>query len=228
MDMIRAYAEHVASYLPTKGREDVATEIYANICEEFEDWRSEHPEGNPADYLDETKPHPMRYATQMAEESSTWLIGPQFYFSFISALKVGASITTGFYLFLAVVVALTSGSYIKSFLGVFAGLPATLLWVSAAILGVFVAIERSGERASWLDDWSSKDLRPASTWATGMRILRATSEAAREEFTSPTTSTMSGLISWQAYSYSIIILPVITPWLPEPTPRCRSGRARPS
>jgi hypothetical protein len=32
------------------------------------------------------------------------------------------------------------------------------LWVSAAILGVFVALEKSGERASWLDKWSAADL----------------------------------------------------------------------
>jgi hypothetical protein len=32
------------------------------------------------------------------------------------------------------------------------------LWVGAVILGVFVALEKSGERASWLDKWSAADL----------------------------------------------------------------------
>lgn len=160
MDMIKAYAEQVASYLPASGREDVASEIYANLSEEFEDWLPAHPEANAAGFLDATKPHPMKYATQLADRASTWLIGPQFYFSFISALKAGASITTGLYFVLAVVVALTSGAYVRSFIGVFTDLPGTLLWVSAIILGVFVAIERSGEGANWLDDWTSKDLKP--------------------------------------------------------------------
>ena len=39
-------------------------------------------------------------------------------------------------------------------------IPESLLWVSAAILGVFIALEKSGERASWLDDWTASDLKP--------------------------------------------------------------------
>jgi hypothetical protein len=160
MDLIRAYAQQVVSYLPAKGRDEVASEIYANLSEEFEDWRAGHPGRGSADFLDATKMHPMKYATQMADGSSTCLIGPRLYFSFISALKIGASITAGLYFFLAVLVALTSGSAVRSFIGVFAGLPETLLWVSAAILGVFVALEKSGEDADWLEEWSAKDLKP--------------------------------------------------------------------
>lgn len=39
-------------------------------------------------------------------------------------------------------------------------IPETLLWVGAVILGVFVAMEKSGERASWLDNWKASDLKP--------------------------------------------------------------------
>jgi hypothetical protein len=102
----------------------------------------------------------MKYATRLAAEGSAYLVGPQFYFSFLSALKIGAALTAGFYLVLAAIYASISGLHLGTFLRVLSGIPLTLLWVSAAILGVFVALERSGERASWLDKWSAADLEP--------------------------------------------------------------------
>ena len=92
-------------------------------------------------------------------EGSPWLIGPQFYFSFISALKIGASVLTVFYLVLAVITAMATGDYWSSFLRMLMAIPQSLLWLSACILGVFVVLEKSGERATWLDSWSTKDLR---------------------------------------------------------------------
>jgi hypothetical protein len=100
----------------------------------------------------------MKYATRLAAEDSAYLVGPQFYFSFLSALKIGAALTAGFYLALAAVYASASGLHLGTFVRVLSGFPLSLLWVGAVILGVFVALEKSGERASWLDKWSAADL----------------------------------------------------------------------
>lgn len=161
MDVLKAYSDEVVSYHPRELRADLGAELYANLCEEFGDWSEANPEGDEARFLDATKEHPMKYATRLAGEDSPGLIGPQFYYSFVSALKIGATVTTVFYLLLAFVLAVGSGSYIGAFFGVMVQLPIALLWVGAAILGVFVALERSGERASWLDQWSAASLRPA-------------------------------------------------------------------
>ena len=110
------------------------------------------------EFLNNTRPHPVKYATRLAAEGSAYLVGPQFYFSFISALKIGATLTGAAYLALAAIYTSISGFHLGTFLRVFSGFPLTLLWVSAAILGVFVALEKSGERASWLDKWSAADL----------------------------------------------------------------------
>ena len=131
MNLLKSYAHQVVSYHPGKGE---------------------------ADFLDASREHPMKYATRLAAEGAAYLVGPQFYFSFISTLKIGAALTGGFYLALAAIYASISGLHLGTFLRVFAGFPLTLLWLSAVILGVFVALEKSGERASWLDKWSAADL----------------------------------------------------------------------
>ncbi len=160
MDLLKSYAHQVVSYHPEKARDDLFAEVYDELCEEFKDWQEENPGKSDSNFLDASREHPMKYATRLAAEGSAYLVGPQFYFSFLSALKIGAALTAGFYLVLATIYASITGHYLGTFLRVLGGFPLTLLWVSAVILGVFVALERSGERASWLDKWSAADLQP--------------------------------------------------------------------
>jgi hypothetical protein len=148
----------VVSYHPEKARDDLFAEVYDELCEEFKDWQEVNPGQSEADFLDANREHPMKYATRLAAEDSAYLVGPQFYFSFLSALKIGVVLTAGFYLALATIYASASGLHLGTFLRVLSGFPFTLLWVGAVILGVFVALEKSGERASWLDKWSAADL----------------------------------------------------------------------
>ena len=70
----------------------------------------------------------------------------------------------------------------------------------------------------------SKLRSPASTWPVATPILTATSVQAAVEFTSPTTSTSCGLRSVTTFSNSIMMRPVCSPWLPDPTPMYTSGR----
>ena len=109
MKILKSYAHQVVSYHPEKARDDMFTELYNELCEEFDDWQSEHPDGDEVAFLDAEKDHPMRFATRLAPEGSAYLIGPQFYYSFISALKVATVLTIGFQLFFGAVVSLGSG-----------------------------------------------------------------------------------------------------------------------
>jgi hypothetical protein len=158
MNFLKSYAHQVVSYHPEKARDDLFTELYNELCEEFADWKEEHPEGDEAAFLDAEKDHPMRFATRLAPEGSAYLIGPKFYYSFISALKVAILITAGFHLFLGVISALGSGNYFGSVMRLMISLPATLIWVCTCILGVFIALEKSGDKASWLDNWKASKL----------------------------------------------------------------------
>jgi len=64
----------------------------------------------------------------------------------------------------------------------------------------------------------SKLRSPASTWATGIQSLAATTLQASVELTSPTTTTRSGLRSRQTFSNSTMTRAVCSAWDPEPTP----------
>ena len=114
MDVLKSYAHQVVSYHPEKVRDEMFEELYNELCEEFADWQLDHPDANQAAFLDAEKEHPMRFATRLAPEGSAYLIGPQFYYSFISALKVAVVVTVGFHLFLGIISALGSGNYAGS------------------------------------------------------------------------------------------------------------------
>ncbi|MGI9290155.1 MAG: hypothetical protein ACR2QG_02630 [Gammaproteobacteria bacterium] len=158
MDFLKSYAHQVVSYHPDSARDDLFTELHNELCEEFADWNEEHPDGDEAAFLNAKKDHPMRFATQLAPEGSAYLIGPQFYYSFISAMKIATVVTFVFHLFLGVISALGSGAYLASITRVLFSVPGTLLWVYASIIGVFIALERSGEKATWLDNWNASKL----------------------------------------------------------------------
>ena len=162
MDMLKAYAHQVASYLPAKQRDDVFAETYDNLCEEFSDLQAGDPSLTESAYLTNSKGHPMRYATRLEAGETTYLIGPRFYFSFLAALKMAMSIVFIVYLVIGTVGAMAGGNIVRSFIGAFMGLPLTMLWVAAAVLGVFVAMEKGGEKASWLDKWDAGELARAA------------------------------------------------------------------
>lgn len=160
MNMLSAYAHQVVSYHPLKQRDELFAEIYDDLCEEFTEMREQNPSLDEEEFLNTTRPHPVKYATQLATEGSAYLVGPQFYFSFLSALRIAVSIVVIVHVVLGVLAAAASAEIWSSFWGVMLAIPQTLLWVCASVLGVFVALEKSGERATWLDRWDAKDLRP--------------------------------------------------------------------
>jgi len=163
MNLLKAYAHQVVSYHPPADRDELFAEIYDEICEEYTDQRKKNSALSEADFLDANKQHPMKYATQLATDSSSYLVGPQFYFSFLSTLKTGASLTAGIYLVIAVVASLGSANQWRTFYSVLFEIPGTLLWVGAVILGIFVALEKGGEKATWLDNWKASDLKVADS-----------------------------------------------------------------
>ncbi len=159
MNVLKAYAHQVATYHPEKVQDDLFAEVYDELCEEYGDWLELNHGKTEVEFLDAGKEHPARYATRLVSDKSAYLVGPQYYFSLLSALKTGAIITAGFCLVMGIISALASGEYWGAFWRMLASIPTSLLWVSASILGVFVALEKSGERASWLDNWKAGDLK---------------------------------------------------------------------
>lgn len=165
MDLIQAYANKVSSYLPAKQRASTRDEIYADLADEFDDANA-----TPEDFLAD-KPHPMKYAAALAEPNQAYLIGPQFYFSYVETLKGAAAIVSIIFIGLGLLEVGTSGLLITPLIGAALGLLQALVWTTAAITGVFIALERSGERASWLDNWQTSSLKQ---WLSNHTISRTT------------------------------------------------------
>ena len=103
MELLKAYARQVVSYHPAKQRDELFAEIYDSLCEEYSDRRAAEPDLSEAGFLNRFKSHPMRYATELASDGTAYLVGPQFYFSFLSALKIAAAMVVVFHVVIAAV-----------------------------------------------------------------------------------------------------------------------------
>ena len=161
MDMLKAYAHQVVSYHPARQRDDLFAEIYDELCESFSDAQQENQALTQSEFLNTNMEHPMKLATRLAAADSAYLIGPGFYFSFLSSLKIAFSIVVVVHLVIGAVMAFAGGQGWGAAWSVMASVPESLLWVGASVLGVFVALEKSGEKASWLDKWDASDLEAA-------------------------------------------------------------------
>lgn len=164
MDLLKEYVIQVVSYQPAASREDMFAEIYDEVIEEYTDKKIANSNLSEAEFLDTYKVHPMKYAAQLATESSSYLIGPQLYFSFISALKIGVVITIIIFLVMAAISAMHSENVWSRFFSVFLSIPEALLWVGAWILSIFIILEKSGQKASWLDNWKASDLSSTDSY----------------------------------------------------------------
>ncbi len=109
MDLLKAYAYQVVSYHPASQRDDLYAEIYDELCESFSDAQAEDPALSEADYLNRTREHPMKFATRLAAADSAFLVGPGYYFSFLTALKTSLSLVVVFHVVVGAVTALASG-----------------------------------------------------------------------------------------------------------------------
>ena len=123
MDYLKTYAMEVVTHFPEKTRDDMYAEIYDELCEEYADWEEANPGSSEAEFLESQKGHPISYATRMAPEGTNYLIGPRFYYSFISAIKVATLVVGIVFLVLAAITALASGSYIGSFIRMMTTIP---------------------------------------------------------------------------------------------------------
>lgn len=156
MDLLRAYAEKVSSYLPQKIRSETADELYDSLCEEFQ----EHAEQGEVSELDfvQSQIHPIKRATQLGENEKLYLIGPGFYLSFIQAVKVAAMVVAVIHVGLFALSAWTSDNLIQVFSQTMSNYVSAFTNVAFIIGLIFIVIEKTGERADWLDSWNVKDL----------------------------------------------------------------------
>jgi hypothetical protein len=157
MDMIKAYAEKVAGYLPKRIRQETQDELYDSLCEQYEEQGGAQDETAVQSFLS-AQPHPIRMATSLGENEKLYLIGPAFYLSFIEAIKLSALVIAIVHTVLFAVSAWGSQNVWQAFYQSLLGYPDTFFSAVMIIGLIFVIMEKTGERADWLDKWNVSEL----------------------------------------------------------------------
>ncbi len=156
MELIDSYLHEVSRHLPVDQRQDVTEDLRAVIEEEVYGSAGDNPitDEHQAEVLARFG-HPLKVAGQYAPRRA--LIGPELFPAFVQTLKVILTIALVAQFVVALGVALANDWQVGPFEFVFMTLE-TLLWVAAVVVGVFIAIEYSGEKLGWYERWQPQTL----------------------------------------------------------------------
>ncbi|MEL7448488.1 MAG: hypothetical protein AAFN78_04720 [Pseudomonadota bacterium] len=160
MRLIESYLDEVSRYLPAKQRGDIVSELRVSLEDQAQDLAGD---AEPGPEHEKAAINQMGHPLQVASgyQGQRYLIGPELFPSFIVTLKTVAIIVVLIQFALLLTSYVTVGNT-TSLLGLFKGLLEMVLWSTIWVVGVFVAIEFSGERLNWYKDWSADSLKPTA------------------------------------------------------------------
>ncbi|XOV85622.1 MAG: hypothetical protein ACFHXK_11005 [bacterium] len=162
MQLVESYLYEVGRFLPKEERDELLADLRDDILGEIEG--AAQAAGRAPEVADEQAViarfgHPLKAAGRYQQPRA--LIGTELYPAFVHTLKVVSSVAV----FGLVLVWLIGGETAGWRLGPFALLGMALevlLWVFASVVLVFVAIEYSGERLQWYENWQPSALSSTS------------------------------------------------------------------
>jgi hypothetical protein len=165
MELIESYINEVGRFLPLEQRDEILLELRDAILGEVEGEALQSAQGGGEISLEvqqvvlERFGHPLKVAARY--QPKKYLIGPDLYPAFVQTLKVVVAIALFAQVVLALVVGFTSGWQVGPWL-VLDTMVDSLVWIVAIVIGVFLAIEYSGERLNWYENWRAKTLPSGS------------------------------------------------------------------
>ncbi|MCR9262135.1 MAG: hypothetical protein NXH95_20660 [Pseudomonadaceae bacterium] len=162
MQLVESYLYEVGRFLPKEERDELLADLRDDILGEVEGLAE--AAGRPPELTDEQVViarfgHPLKAAGRY--QTPRALIGTELYPAFTHTLKVVFSVA----FFGLVLVWLIGAEAADWRLGPFQLLGLAievLLWVFASVVLVFVAIEYSGERLRWYENWQPSELSSTS------------------------------------------------------------------
>ena len=162
MKLIDSYLNEVGRFLPNSGRDDTLRALKEDLSEAVEG-RAE-AENRKANVDDEHEVlirfgHPLKVAGRY--QSKKYLIGPDLYPAFIHALKVLFGAVVFIQVIAALVYTQSSGWQVGPIELFFLWLELTV-WVFGVTVMIFVALEYSGERLKWYEQWQPQQLSNGS------------------------------------------------------------------
>ncbi len=156
MEIVDSYVKEVAQYLPPGDRAEIAEDLFESLAEEVQ--AEAEQAGRDATADDEYAVvarfgHPYKAAARYLPQR--YLIGPTLYPAFLRTLKVVWVVALAALVLMALGAAQVQGWTLGPMELVWTTVE-LLFWATAAVLGVFVALEAGGERLDWYERWSPR------------------------------------------------------------------------
>lgn len=168
MEMLERYIHEVGRRLPRKNREDVLAELRSSLQDALDDRTEGAPtEADVAALLKEFGPPKDVAASYSGDE---YLIGPALYPTYMTVIKIGASVLTVLFVILTAFLwgsgVLPGDSVAESLLDMPGRLISSLLGFVGVVTVIFAVLERAGaaqeKPAAGRQDWDPRALPPAT------------------------------------------------------------------
>ncbi len=154
MRLVENYLTQASQLLPKNLREDIVAELRASLEEQVLDHAA--ADNRLPNVADEKAVltdfgHPMKIAGSYLPQQ--YLIGPLLFPAYLYALKIILIVVLAINLVMVLAVSGVVSDWNISFLGLFWHLLDTAITVVVIVTLVFVAIEYSGEKLNWYENW---------------------------------------------------------------------------
>lgn len=162
MQLVESYVIEVCRFVPSEQRDEIARDLREAIAEEvyeLADARNEEPTDEDAKQVLSGFGHPLKVAGRY--QPQRYLIGPEIFPAMLQTLRI----VIGFALGIQVVAVVVFGSLQEWTIGpwdLFWMTFELVLWILFVIVAAFVAVEYSGEKLGWYENWSPQSLSPNS------------------------------------------------------------------
>ena len=162
MRLVESYLIEVCRFVPSELRDEIARDLREAIAEEIyvlADAHNEDPTDTDVKQVLNRFGHPLKVAAQY--QPHRYLIGPEVFPAMLQTLRVVVGLALGVQVLAVIVMGSLEGWSVGPW-GLFWMTFEFVLWVIFVVVGVFIAIEYSGEKLGWYETWRVQSLTPHS------------------------------------------------------------------
>ena len=162
MEIVDSYLNEVGQFLPEESRQDILAELKITLEEEIGERAGAagvEPDLEHARAVLQSFGHPLKVASEY--QPIRYLIGPDLYPAFMQTLRVLLSIAVVGMVVVGLVLAIADGWQVGAW-SLIDGVISLVFWVLVVTTSVFIAIEYSGEKLGWYENWRPQRLASGS------------------------------------------------------------------
>jgi hypothetical protein len=162
MQLVESYVNEVCRFVPSELRDEIARDLREAIAEEIyvlADARNEDATDTDVKLVLNRFGHPLKVAARY--QPQRYLIGPEIFPAMLQTLRVVIGFALGVQVLAVIVMGSLEGWSVGPW-GLFWMTFEFVLGVIVVVVGVFIAIEYSGEKLGWYETWRVQSLTPHS------------------------------------------------------------------